>query len=161
MTLLVAAVIVHDRAARQVLLLQRGPGAAHGAGLWDLPTGKQEPDEPVTHTAVRELWEETGLTVAPGQLTLAHVVHGPVGTAAPDGYLVVVFAAHRWEGEARNREPHKHADLRWVSTDELPAQLMPSGRAALRGHLTEGPGVWLAGRWSQSPVAGQDGPRPR
>lgn len=35
-------------------------------GLGDLPVGKSEPGEPITETAVRELYEETGLTVEPG-----------------------------------------------------------------------------------------------
>ena len=29
---------------------------------WDLPKGHQEPDEVITDTALREVWEETGLT---------------------------------------------------------------------------------------------------
>jgi 8-oxo-dGTP pyrophosphatase MutT (NUDIX family) len=33
-------------------------------GHWDFPKGKQEPGETVLETAMRELYEETGLTVA-------------------------------------------------------------------------------------------------
>jgi 8-oxo-dGTP pyrophosphatase MutT (NUDIX family) len=32
--------------------------------MWDLPVGKSEPGEPITKTAVRKLYEETGLTVS-------------------------------------------------------------------------------------------------
>ncbi|WP_369203392.1 NUDIX domain-containing protein [Streptomyces sp. PU-14G] len=161
MTLLAAAVLVHDRAAGRVVLLERGPAAKFGQGLWDLPTGKSEPGEPVTCTAVRELREETGITVAPEDLALAHVVHGPWGVEAPNGYLVVVFEAQRWRGEPCNREPDKHSAVRWVPTDALPDRMVPSSGAALRRCLAEGPGVWLAGRWSQDPAAGQDASRPR
>src|SRR5687767_8062068 len=79
MTLLAAAVVVHDRAGGRVVLLQRGPGAKFGRGLWDLPVGKSDPGEPVTATAVRELREETGLIVDPAELRLVHVVHGAYG----------------------------------------------------------------------------------
>ena len=147
MTVLVAAVIVHDRAARRVVLLQRGPNAKFGRGMWDLPVGKSEPGEPVTETAVRELHEETGLTVKPEALEVAHVIHSARGVEAPDGFLTVVFAAHEWSGEPENREPRKHAQVRWVDTDDLPEALVNNTARALRGYLAggPGPGISLAG----------------
>lgn len=56
MTVLVAAVIVHDRATNRVVLLQRGENAKFGRGMWDLSVGKSEPGEPITVTAVRAAW---------------------------------------------------------------------------------------------------------
>ncbi|MEW2119061.1 NUDIX domain-containing protein [Streptomyces sp. NPDC005474] len=145
MTVLVAAVIVHDRAAGRVVLLQRGPRAKFGQGLWDLPLGKSEPGEPITDTAVRELYEETGLRVKPEALELVHVVHGAQGVQAPNGYLTVVFAAHDWTGEPENREPDKHADVRWVEVDALPGEFVRTSAGALRRYLDGGPLISLAG----------------
>lgn len=68
MTLLAAAVIVHDKESDRVVLLQRGPGAKYGNGLRDLPADKSDPGEPITETTVRELREETGLVVGPRSL---------------------------------------------------------------------------------------------
>jgi len=42
---------------------------ATGTGRWDLPKGLAEPGESARDTAVRETWEETSLSVAPGGLT--------------------------------------------------------------------------------------------
>ncbi|MDW4910307.1 NUDIX domain-containing protein [Streptomyces sp. ADMS] len=149
MTVLVAAVIVHDRAAGRVVLLQRGPRAKFAQGMWDLPLGKSEPGEPVTDTAVRELHEETGLTVKPESLKVAHIVHGAQGVQAPNGYLTVVFAVHDWTGEPENREPDKHAEVRWVEVDALPveAEFVRTSAGALRRYLDGGPLLSLAG-WS-------------
>lgn len=44
--------------------------------MWDFPVGRTEPGEPVTEAAVRELYEETGLTVKPEPLKVAHIIHG-------------------------------------------------------------------------------------
>lgn len=120
MTLLAAAVIVHDRDTDRLVLLQRGPNAKFARGSWDLPVGKCDPGESVATAAVRELHEETGLRVEVDDLALAHVVHGAHGAESPNGYLTVVFATQRWSGELVNAEPAKHAQVRWVPFDEVP-----------------------------------------
>ncbi|MFI9275084.1 NUDIX domain-containing protein [Kitasatospora sp. NPDC052896] len=143
MTLLVAAVIVHDLEARRVVLLRRGPKAKFAQGMWDLPVGKSEPGEPITETAVRELKEETGLLVEPEALRLVHVIHGARGVEAPNGFLTVVFAAHRWSGDLTNAEPDKHSEVAWVSTDAVPAEFVPTTATALHDYLSNGPSVSL------------------
>lgn len=145
MTLLVAAVIVHDTTSNRVVLLQRSEHAKFAQGMWDLPVGKSEPGEPVTETAVRELYEETGLTVRPGALKVAHIIHSAWGVEAPNGFLTVVFAAHEWTGEAENREPRKHAQVRWVDVHAIPANFVDTTASALRRYLTGGPEVSLDG----------------
>ncbi|MFD5453994.1 NUDIX domain-containing protein [Streptomyces olivaceus] len=144
-TLLVAAVIVHDQATNRVVLLQRSQKAKFAQGMWDLPVGKSEPGEPITETAVRELYEETGLTVKPDSLKVAHIIHGAWGVEAPNGFLIVVFAAHEWTGEPENREPRKHAQVRWVVADAIPEEVVDTTASALRRYLKGGPDVSLDG----------------
>ncbi|MFF5802534.1 NUDIX domain-containing protein [Streptomyces sp. NPDC012746] len=147
MTLLVAAVIVHDKATNRVVLLQRSENAKFAQGMWDLPVGKSEPGEPITETAVRELYEETGLTVKPESLKVAHIIHGAWGVEAPNGFLTVVFAAHDWTGEPENREPRKHSQVCWVDAADLPAGFVKTTDSALRSYLSAGSQVSLNG-WS-------------
>lgn len=144
-TLLVAAVIVHDTAHDRVLLIQRGPNAKYAAGMWELPVGKHEPGERITDTAVRELHEETGLVVQPESLRVAHLVHGLHGVDAPDGFLTVVFATHDWTGTPENREPTKHAALRWADPAALPTPFVPTSAEALHHYLAGGPEVAITG----------------
>jgi 8-oxo-dGTP pyrophosphatase MutT (NUDIX family) len=135
MTLLVAAVIVHDRENDRVVLIQRGPEAKFAQGLWDLPSGKADPGEPVTVTAVRELREETGIVVDPASLRLAQLIHGAWGVESPNGFLTVVFATHEWSGEPRNTEPAKHSHVGWVDVDAIPEAFVPSTSNALAHYL--------------------------
>ncbi|WP_344562964.1 NUDIX domain-containing protein [Streptomyces axinellae] len=145
-TLLVAAVILHDRATDHVLLLQRGPQAKFAPNHWDFPGGKNDPGEPVTATAIRELHEETGVTVGPKDLRLAHVIHNAWGVDAPGGFVTVVFSADEWSGHPENREPHKHAHVRWTPTTALPTPFVKSTAAALHHHLTgDGPQISESG----------------
>lgn len=56
-------VVIHT-AALDVLLLER----ADQPGFWQSVTGsKDAPDEPLTLTAAREVWEETGIRIGGGQ----------------------------------------------------------------------------------------------
>ncbi|WP_179023597.1 NUDIX domain-containing protein [Streptomyces sp. IMTB 2501] len=145
MTLLVAAVIVHDKATNRVVLLQRSQNAKFAQGMWDLPVGKSEPGEPITEAAVRELHEETGLTVKREALKVAHIIHGAWGVEAPNGFLTVVFAAHEWNGELENREPRKHAQVCWVDAEAIPQEFVDTTASALHRYLADGPQVSLDG----------------
>ncbi|GIG63158.1 hypothetical protein Lfu02_75300 [Longispora fulva] len=135
MTLLVAAVIVHDEAAGRVLLIQRGPQAKFAPGSWDLPVGKSEPGEPITVTGARELKEETGLIVEPEDLAVAHIIHGSHGVESPNGFLTVVFAARRWQGQPVNAEPDRHAQVTWINTDAIPTNFVATTATALASYL--------------------------
>ncbi len=153
MTLLVAAVIVHDRDAGLVLLIQRGPHAKFAPGSWDLPSGKSEPGEPVTATAVRELREETGLIAEPGELRIAHIVHCSYGVEAPNGFLTVVFAASQWAGQPANNEPDRHSRVAWIPTRAIPRDFVPTNRTALDSYLT-GQITVSADGWERRPPDG-------
>jgi 8-oxo-dGTP pyrophosphatase MutT (NUDIX family) len=145
MTLLVAAVIVHDRDAGQVLLVQRGPAAKFAPGHWDLPVGKAEPGESIIATAIRELREETGLHVDAADLRPVHVIHSSYGVESPNGFLTIVFATHTWDGRPRNTEPGKHAHVAWQPVSAIPTQFVPTTASALHRYLTHGPTVTLDG----------------
>jgi 8-oxo-dGTP pyrophosphatase MutT (NUDIX family) len=144
-TLLVAAVIVHDRKAHRVLLLQRGPHAKFAPRMWDLPVGKADKGEAITSTAVRELKEETGLVVDPADLQVAGIIHGAQGVEAPNGFLTVVFAAEAWTGEPVNTEPGNHSDVRWFPDSAVPAEFVSTTRQALVSYLQAGPAVTTEG----------------
>lgn len=105
--------------------------------------------EPVTETAARELYKETGLTVEPESFKVAHTIHGAWGVEAPNGFLTVAFAAHEWSGEPENREPRKHAQVRWVDADAIPEAFVDTTASALHCYLAGWPEVTLDG-WPQS-----------
>lgn len=143
--LLVAAVIVHDVSDKRVLLIQRGPGAPFAPSHFDLPIGKAHTGEPIVSTAVRELREETGLIVEPESLSLTGAIHGAWGAAAPEGFLTLVFATQTWKREPVNAEPHKHSQVTWCRTDQIPNVFVPATRQALISYLRANVEVILNG----------------
>jgi 8-oxo-dGTP diphosphatase len=105
----VGAVVTDARG--RLLLVRRGHDP--GAGLWSLPGGHIEPGESDTEALVREMLEETGLTVAPGRLL------GRVRRPAPGGNVIVIrdYAATVIGGTLRAGDDA--ADARWVAGEEL------------------------------------------
>ncbi len=80
-------------AGPQVLLIRRGK--APRLGEWSIPGGRQEPGETVREAAIREVQEETGLTV--DNLRLIDVVD-LIGSSHQ--WVLVDFRADWTHGEA-------------------------------------------------------------
>jgi len=119
-----AGALVRDDAGRLLLVLRAHPPAA---GTWSLPGGRIEPGESAEAACVREVAEETGLTVA----VVRHV--GQVERPAPSGdtYVIDDYAC-RMVGGAR-RAGDDAGDARFVSDEELDRlPLAPLLRETLR-----------------------------
>ena len=89
-----------------------------GVGKWNGFGGKVEPGEDVVQTAVRELHEEAGITVAAADLTpMAQLTFN-----MPTWQMRVhVFVAHQWQGEPRESE---EMQPRWFDVAAIPYDQM-------------------------------------
>jgi 8-oxo-dGTP diphosphatase len=105
----VGAIIEDDQG--RLLLIKRGHEP--GAGLWSLPGGRIEQGETDTEALVREMLEETGLTVQPGRLV------GQVQRPGLGGNVIDIkdYAATVVGGTLRAGDDA--ADARWVSRADL------------------------------------------
>lgn len=102
-----AAGILPVRRDGRVLLLLRP-----ATGTWEPPAGRLHPGETFEQGAVREVYEETGLLVAP-QMMLATWV----GTRADGEPLASVTYAGR-VGEEEPRITPEHSGARWFTVEE-------------------------------------------
>ncbi|MEU2585250.1 NUDIX domain-containing protein [Streptomyces avermitilis] len=120
------------RQGKEIILALRA-GAIYGSGQWAAPCGKVHPGETLPEAAVREAFEELGITIDPGDLAVAHTVHMRHGTT---DHLGVFFEARIWQGSVRNQEPHKCTAVRWFPLTDLPHPLMDYSAAGIHGYLT-------------------------
>ncbi len=89
---------------------------------WVLPGGAVEPDEHPADAVVREVAEETGLTVRPEAIIAVsggtdH--HRYYRNGDEVSYVTTIFRCTPTGGELR-RADHEALDLRWVPLDEVP-----------------------------------------
>lgn len=121
--LLVPAVagVIWDAEGR-VLLQRRADD-----GQWSLPAGSVEPGEIPYEAVIREVWEETGLSVEPYAILgvfggSAHRVRYLNGDAVE--YTTTVFACRLLSGVLQPQDDES-ADLRYFRPDAMPPLSMP------------------------------------
>ena len=116
--------ILPVRGDGRMLLLQRP------TGTWEPPAGRLSPGEGFEQGAVRELYEETGMLVAPQGILATWVGQAPSGRAL----AAVTFVGRTAEEEVRIS--HEHLDHRWVTLEEwleLPSWWAPENVRRVAG----------------------------
>ncbi len=109
-----------------VLLLRRF-NTGYEDGNYSVVAGHLDGDEDVIAAAIREAREETGIILAPDDVTVVSVMH----RKATDERIDFFLAASRWTGAIRNMEPEKCGALTWFPRNALPENVIPSIRRAL------------------------------
>ncbi|MFL6238781.1 MAG: (deoxy)nucleoside triphosphate pyrophosphohydrolase [Actinomycetes bacterium] len=117
---IVVGVALIDGAGRLLVAQRSAPAAL--AGRWELPGGKVDPGEDDRAALIRECQEELDVTVDLQERVGSDVPIGPHGTLR-------VWAARIASGQLRAIE---HAELRWITAEELDALAwLPADRPLL------------------------------
>jgi 8-oxo-dGTP pyrophosphatase MutT (NUDIX family) len=123
----VSAVILDGRG--RLLLQQRSDG-----GQWGLPGGSVEIGESVATAVVREVLEETGLTVRPRRIIGVYSEPALQVVRYPDGnvwhYVNVCFECERRAGELTTCDETLALD--YFPLRRLPRMLLPNHRIRIR-----------------------------
>ena len=84
------------------------------------PGGHVEPGESFTHAVIREVWEETGLTIEKPQLCGLKQFWEDDGTR----YIVMLYKTKRFSGELQSSREGK---MFWIKRSELENYQLPVG----------------------------------
>lgn len=115
--LTVVAAALTDSAGQ--VLLQRRPAGKAMAGLWEFPGGKLEAGETPEVALARELAEELGIVVAPGDLVPLTFASHPLGDRH---LLLLLYRCTTW---AREPQPLDADALLWRRPDDMADLPMP------------------------------------
>jgi len=115
----------------EILFLKRR-NTGYMDGYYSFVAGHVERDEAAPDAAARELEEETGLSVAPGELRLVHVLQ----KFAASPRLSFFFDLALPEGQQpRNLEPARCEELLWAPPSRPPQPVIPYISATLRRYV--------------------------
>lgn len=110
---------------RGQILMQQRPAAKHHGGLWEFPGGKVENGENPRTALCREIAEELGIIINPGDLT-------PMLLADEQGSPAIVlflYTCSKWQGDPAACEGQQWA---WLDREEAAGlPLAPMDRSLL------------------------------
>ena len=81
---------------------------------------------------VREAKEEIGVDIKREDLRLVHVMHRKEPNEERINFF---FQAEKYQGEPKIMEPHKCDDLNWFDLDNLPENVIPYIKEAIKNIL--------------------------
>jgi 8-oxo-dGTP pyrophosphatase MutT (NUDIX family) len=119
-----AIVGIIETVGSSVLVLRRFDTDREFPGQWCFPGGQAHPGEATHETAVREVREETGLTVQRLENLGRRESVGATGRT----YQIDCFLTESWTGSLHTFPTAEHATAAWVPFDAL-MDLAPVGEA--------------------------------
>lgn len=115
----------------QILLLRRFNTGFHD-GDYSVPAGHLDGDETMFEALLREVREEIGVKLNPGEVKFVHFMHRKSTDSERGDFF---FEARKWQGEPKIMEPDKCDDLRWFPIKNLPSNTIPYIRQAITCYL--------------------------
>ena len=94
----------------------KADSAFRSAGEWSLPGGKLEWGESFEEGAIREVKEETGITIHDPQVISVHNCKNQYAH-----FMTVGLLTHTWEGEAQVMEPDEMTEWQSFDLKDLPS----------------------------------------
>jgi 8-oxo-dGTP pyrophosphatase MutT (NUDIX family) len=137
--------IVFNSSSQLHLQLKQGTGYLDGH--WSsAAAGHVEADESAAQGAVREAYEELGISSDAERLVPLTVMHRTEGSGHAIGERVdFFFECRTWQGEPQMMEPDKASDLRWFHLDDLPTTMTPHERCVFERLRTGVPPIITLG----------------
>lgn len=104
--------LVQDSEGRY-LFLKRAKSYKSGTQPWDIPGGRINPDEPILEALAREVYEETGMRMAPNPALLA-----AQDIFVPEKDLHVVRLTYAGSAVGEITISDEHAEYRWMTKQQ-------------------------------------------
>ncbi len=119
--------VIRENKGDKEILLSRRRVEGKGEGNFAVPGGKQKEGETLEKCAIRELNEETGLTLEKSRpISLYYTLQ-----ASGKQIMSVGVLAESWVGQVETKEPDKHLGWDWYKLEDLPKPIFEFTRIAV------------------------------
>lgn len=112
LTILTNICLIEDLETQRVVMQYRAPENNRWSG-YAFPGGHVENDEAFAESVIREIYEETGLTIQNPQLV--GIKNWPLDTGGR--YIVICYKATEFSGTLQSSE---EGEVSWVQKDQIP-----------------------------------------
>ncbi len=102
---------------------RKDTGGIFEPDTWTLPGGKQEYDETVEETAIREIKEETNLDIKDPEVFSVSDDFQPARH-----FVTIEMITEEYSGELKIMEPTKEDDWQWFDLNDLPNNIYSPSR---------------------------------
>ena len=107
-------------------------GGIYEPDSWCLPGGKQEYEETVYETAIREVKEETNLDIKNPR------VYSVSDDFQPDRHFITIeMLTNEYNGELKIMEPEKQDEWKWFELDNLPNNIYTPSKKFIEKYIEE------------------------
>ncbi len=102
------------------------------APYYSIPGGHLEEGESFEQCGIREVLEETGIAVLPGNISVVGITND-LETFRESGkhYISVILLSERFEGEPELKEPEKCSGWIWADPEDLPEPHFEASRKGI------------------------------
>jgi len=111
------------------ILLQRRFNTGYEDGKYSIVAGHVDKGETFTEAIIREVKEEAGIILQAEDLSVVHVMNRNIQN---NERIDIFFIAEKWTGNIENKEPNKCDDLSWFDLDDLPDNVIPYIKEAIK-----------------------------
>lgn len=109
--------LILNRSLKKALLIRRQDDDEEGGGTWESAGGKVEENESLEEAIIREIREETGITVSPERL-----LYASLGEINGEKHIFIVYLCTTNETKAVLSA--EHINFRWVDKKECKSLLI-------------------------------------
>lgn len=104
------------------VLVTRRYNTGYEDGKYALPGGHVEKGEEIREAAIREAYEELGITIDKKDLEVQNVFNRKI---KEDAYVDFILKCNTWQGDVQNKEKDKCDELKWINKNNIPENIIP------------------------------------
>jgi len=111
------------------ILMSKRANTGYQDGNYSMVAGHLDGSESATQGLIREAKEEAGIKLQEKDLKTIYIGHH---LKEDKEYIDIFLETHKWEGEIKNMEPEKCDEIIWFSKNNLPKNIVPEVKLALK-----------------------------